>query len=134
MTFQNKRILVADDSLMMREELISFLNKMNISNIEKAENGKEAVEILKNNVDQENKFNLILLDINMPGFTGIQVLKLLRTIETYKNTHVLMVSTENEKEIVLEAIVSGANDYILKPFNYESFKQKIMKYLTISEN
>ncbi|TNF28228.1 MAG: response regulator, partial [Deltaproteobacteria bacterium] len=101
-----------------------------ISEIKMAENGKQAVELLKAEALYDHPFDLILLDINMPGFTGIQVLKILRTIKAYEDTPVLMISTENEKEIVLEAIVSGANDYILKPFDFEVFKQKTSKYLS----
>ena len=126
----DKKVFFADDSKTMREEVQDSLFRLGISEIKMAENGKQAVELLKAEALYDHPFDLILLDINMPGFTGIQVLKILRTIKAYEDTPVLMISTENEKEIVLEAIVSGANDYILKPFDFEVFKQKTSKYLS----
>ncbi len=124
-----KKIFYADDSKTMREEVQDNLMRIGISHIKMAENGKEAIELLKSAAKEDHSFDMILLDINMPGFTGIQVLKILRTMPVYEKTPILMVSTENEKEIVLESIVSGANDYILKPFDFDVFKKKTEKYL-----
>lgn len=126
---KDKKVFLADDSKAMREAILESLLRLEIAEVKIAENGKQAVELLKAEALYDEAFNLILLDINMPGFTGIQVLKIIRTIKAYESTPVLMVSTENEKEVVLEAIISGANDYILKPFDHETFKEKVLKYI-----
>lgn len=126
---KDKKVFFADDSKTMREQVSGFLNDMGISHLTYAENGKQAVDLLKKETQEQKVFDLILLDINMPGFNGIQVLKILRTIKIYEHTPVLMVSSENEKKTVLDSILSGATDYILKPFDYKTFQVKILKYL-----
>ncbi len=62
---------------------------------------------------------------------GIQLLKSLRGLDTYKKVPIFMVSTENEKDIIIKCIMEGANDYILKPYQPETVKDKLTKKLNL---
>lgn len=114
------KILVVDDTPMIRNIIKDILMKLGYSNIKDAENGIHALQRLK-----EEKFDLVFLDWNMPGMQGIDVLREMRKSETYKNTPVIMVTAEAEKEKVISAIKEGVSDYIVKPFKPSTLKDKI---------
>lgn len=114
------KILVVDDTPMIRNIIKDILMKLGYNNIKDAENGIHALQKLK-----EEKFDLVFLDWNMPGMQGIDVLREMRKSETYKNTPVIMVTAEAEKEKVITAINEGVSDYIVKPFKPTTLKDKI---------
>ena len=62
----------------------------------------------------------------MPNMDGITLLKSIRSIEIYKTTPIFMVSTENKKDTIISAIVSGATNYIIKPYDPALVKEKIL--------
>lgn len=107
---ENKiKVVVVDDHDLIREGLnriISFEEDLLI--YEKLKNGKEVIEYLASN----DVPDVILLDINMPYMNGIEVLKILK--EEYKSIKVIMLTVENEKKTILEAMDMGADGYILK--------------------
>ncbi|MBI5267486.1 MAG: response regulator [candidate division Zixibacteria bacterium] len=107
----------------MRRIIVSVLKKAGVNDISEVNNGQEALDVLK----QDKDIGLVLLDWNMPVMTGIETLKHIRT--TNKQLPVVMVTTESEKERVVEAIKAGANDYMLKPFNPDDVLEKLRKYL-----
>lgn len=114
------KILVVDDTPMIRNIIKDILMKLGYNNIKDAENGFHALQKLR-----EEKFDLVFLDWNMPGMAGIDVLRELRKSEAYKNTPVIMVTAEAEKEKVLAAIQEGVSDYIVKPFKPTTLKDKL---------
>lgn len=114
------KILVVDDTPMIRNIIKDILMKLGYNNIKDAENGIHALQKLR-----EEKFDLVFLDWNMPGMQGIDVLREMRKSETYKNTPVIMVTAEAEKEKVITAITEGVSDYIVKPFKPTTLKDKI---------
>jgi two-component system chemotaxis response regulator CheY len=87
-----------------------------------AANGREAYQQLQN-----HKVHLVLLDWNMPEVSGIDFLKKLRSIEDYRDLPVIMVTSEAAKYNVIEALKSGATDYIIKPVNEKKFVEKLSK-------
>ena len=117
------KALIVDDSQIMRRIIVSVLKKAGVNDIAEVANGQEALDALKADKD----IGLVLLDWNMPVMTGIETLKHIRT--TNKQLPVVMVTTESEKERVVEAIKAGANDYMLKPFNPDDVLEKLRKYL-----
>lgn len=117
------KALIVDDSQIMRRIIVSVLKKAGVNDISEVTNGQEALDVLK----QDKDIGLVLLDWNMPVMTGIETLKHIRT--TNKQLPVVMVTTESEKERVVEAIKAGANDYMLKPFNPDEVLEKLRKYL-----
>ena len=119
-------VLVVDDSLTMRRIISICLEKMGNFNIINAENGLEALNKL-----HDNDVKLIISDWNMPEMNGIDFVKAVRALERYNSIPILMVTSVNFKKEVYEAVKSGVNGYLVKPFKEEELLQKIktlMKY------
>ncbi len=116
------KILVVDDMSTMRRIVKSILNQLGFTNIEEAENGKQALAKLK-----AEKFDFVVTDWNMPEMDGLELVKAIRSDDELKNIPVLMVTAEGKKESVIEALKAGVNNYIVKPFTPEVLKEKIEK-------
>ncbi len=116
------KILVVDDMSTMRRIIRTILNQLGYSNIEEAENGKQALARL-----QKEKFDFVITDWNMPEMDGLQLVKEIRADENLKSLPVLMVTAEAKKENVMEALKAGVNNYIVKPFTPEVLKEKMEK-------
>lgn len=117
------KVLVVDDSTTMRRIIIASLANMNLTEIVEAGNGQEAVDKVKT-----DDIGLILMDWNMPVMTGIEAVKMIRSLGM--KMPIVMVTTEAEKERVLEALKSGANNYIIKPFRPEVVVTKLQETLS----
>ncbi len=115
-------VLIVDDFATMRKIVKNVLKQIGFRNIFEAEDGKNALEILK-----REKIQFIVSDWNMPQMTGLELLKTVRSTEAYKDIPFLMVTAEGQKEQVLEAIKQKVNNYIVKPFTPETFKEKVDK-------
>lgn len=118
-----KTILVVDDSQIMRNIVKNtfLLIKIPCSFIE-ADNGQDALKEL-----EKNPVDLVLLDWNMPRLSGIDFLKQVRANSKYAKLPIIMVTSEAAKYNVIEALQSGATDYIIKPINEKKFTEKILK-------
>lgn len=114
------KVLVVDDSAIMRKVIISALVAMNISAdaIDQAEDGVQAVKAAA-----EKQYDIILMDWNMPNMLGIDAVKAIR--DSGNKTPILMVTTEGEKSNVVRAIQTGANNYLVKPFNAEDLRSRV---------
>ncbi|MDD4050913.1 MAG: response regulator [candidate division Zixibacteria bacterium] len=121
------QVLVVDDSQIMRKIIMGALKKLGVNDIMEASNGQEAIDIVSN----DNTVGLVLMDWNMPVMTGIEAVRKIRAGSI--KTPVVMVTTEAEKEKVMEAIKSGANDYLIKPFNHKDIQGKLEKFLQCAE-
>lgn len=125
----SRRIMIADDLPNMRADLRKVLTEMGFRNIKETADGKAAWDELRIEAQYGNPYDIIFSDINMPQMNGLLLLKNLRFLEAYKKTPIFMVSTENEKEIIVKAILEGATDYILKPFDPKVIRDKLMTRL-----
>lgn len=114
------KILVVDDIMTMRSLLRHELRQLGYEDVETAENGLAA---LKKILTQ--KFDLVIADWNMPGLTGINLLRTVREKPELKNIKFLMVTAEAKEENILDAKEAGVDDYILKPFAPAILKEKI---------
>ncbi|MDT7907986.1 MAG: response regulator [Candidatus Calescibacterium sp.] len=114
------KILLVDDQPLIRKIVRDILAQLGYMNVEEAENGQDALEKLR-----MKKFDLIFLDWNMPIMQGIDVLRELRKMPAYKDTPVIMLTAEAEKEKVLTAIQEGVTNYIVKPFKPATLKEKL---------
>lgn len=122
MTDQNMKILVVDDFSTMRRIVKNLLRQLGYENIEEAEDGAQAYTKLKS-----GNFGFVVSDWNMPNMDGLDLLKKVRSDPDLKNTPILMVTAEAEKEKVITAIQAGVNNYVVKPFTGEMLKEKIDK-------
>ncbi|MBM0067274.1 response regulator [Alkalicoccobacillus gibsonii] len=111
-------ILIVDDAAFMRMMIKDILVNAGLQVIGEAENGLQAVEKY-----QELKPDLVTMDITMPELDGIQALKRIREIDPDAN--VIMCSAMGQQALVLEAIQSGAKDFIVKPFQKERVVETI---------
>lgn len=118
-----KTVLVVDDSRIMRNIVKNTFTAMNIPcQFIEAGNGKEALARL-----EEQEVHLILLDWNMPELSGLDFLKTVRAQDKYKSLPIIMVTSEAARYNVIEALKNGATDYIIKPVNEKSFREKLSK-------
>lgn len=120
------RILVVDDSISFRSLLKKVLTGLGYTNIYQAEDGFKAMAVLKTAAtNPEKKIGLIFSDWNMPECNGLDFFKMLKQDNAIKDTPFIMVTSENEVSQVLEAVNLGVTDYIVKPADPETVKQKI---------
>ena len=113
------RILTVDDAAFMRKVIKDTLTKAGYTDIYEAEDGAQAVE--KYN---ELKPDLVLMDITMPNMDGLEALKAIRAADG--NANVVMCSAMGQETMVIDAIRSGAKDFIVKPFKPE----RVLKTVT----
>jgi two-component system chemotaxis response regulator CheY len=122
MAFDDKRVLVVDDSNVMRQIIKNNLKQLGFKSdlISDAEDGSVGFRKLS-----EGKVDLIVSDWNMPKMTGIEFLKAVRADANFKAIPFLMVTSEAEKEKIMEAVQAGVSQYIVKPFNANQLEEKI---------
>ena len=113
------KILVVDDATFMRKVIKDTLNKAGYNDIHEAVDGVDAVEKYK-----EVQPELVLMDITMPNMDGLEALKTIRGMDG--NANVVMCSAMGQETMVIDAIRSGAKDFIVKPFKGE----RILKTVT----
>jgi two-component system chemotaxis response regulator CheY len=116
------RVLVVDDFATMRKIVKNVLKQISIENVVEAENGKHALTVL-----QTEPVDLIISDWMMPEMTGIEFLKVCKGDEEKKKIPFIMVTAEGQKDSVMEAIKSGVDNYIVKPFTPDKLKDAIDK-------
>ena len=114
------RALVVDDSSAMRAILGMTLKRRGFE-ILQAKDGQDALNVL----DSRGKVELILIDWNMPGMNGLELLRRIRGLPQYAGTQILMVTTETGIEQMSEALSAGANEYIMKPFTPDVVMDKL---------
>ncbi len=114
------KVMVVDDSKSIRQIERRYLSQMGYEVLE-AENGEEALKVLEENPDVA----LILLDWHMPVMNGYEFLKRVRANDKWANVKIMMVTTENQERSVIDAIMAGANEYLMKPFDQEMLESKI---------
>lgn len=116
------KVLVADDSGVMRKIIIRSLNSCGVTEIVEAGDGAEALaKMAGQNID------LVLTDWNMPNKSGLELVQELRALGSA--VPIIMVTTEAEVGRVKEAIQAGINDYLAKPFDNDVLRQKIEKFV-----
>ena len=116
------KILIADDEQEVREVLKKLLLKKIHCTIELADDGAQVIERIK-----QAAFDLLLLDVKMPGLSGIDVIKEVRRVSP--RTKIVVISGYDSKEVSDRALEEGAADYILKSYVSEEIESKIKKIL-----
>ena len=119
---QKIKILVVDDFSTMRRIVKNVLKQLGYDNIEEAEDGAAALVKLKS-----GGFGFMVSDWNMPNMDGLQLLQEVRKDPLLSKLPILMVTAEAEKAKVITAIQAGVNNYVVKPFTAEVFKEKMDK-------
>ena len=118
------KFLVVDDFSTMRRIVRGLLKEMGCNNVEEAEDGVVALQMLKT-----NHYDFVVSDINMPNMNGFDLLKALKADDNLKHIPVLMVTAEARKEDILLAAQSGAAGYVVKPFTKATLEEKVTKIM-----
>lgn len=112
-------ILVVDDELIVRDSLKEWLDDEGFS-VDMADSGPTALEMLA-----EKEYQLVLTDIKMPGMDGVEMLK--QALQDHPDLSVVMMTAYATVETAVDALKTGALDYLLKPFDPETFTPKILE-------
>ena len=112
----NSRILVVDDEPQLRRALRSTLSALGFI-VDDAETGEAALEKLR-----EERFDLVLLDINMPGLSGIETC---RAVRARSDISILMLTVRDRAEDKIQALDAGADGYVTKPFDVNELLARI---------
>ncbi|EKN47717.1 response regulator [Pseudomonas floridensis] len=119
---KNMKILIVDDFSTMRRIIKNLLRDLGFTNTSEADDGLTALPML-----QSGAFDFLVTDWNMPGMSGIDLLRQVRQDERLKSLPVLMVTAEAKREQIIEAAQAGVNGYVVKPFTAQALKEKIEK-------
>jgi len=119
---KNMKILVVDDFSTMRRIIKNLLRELGYNNVVEADDGNTALPIL-----QKGGIDFLITDWNMPGMTGLELLKHVRADANLKDLPTLMVTAEAKREQIMEAAQAGVNGYIVKPFTAATLREKIDK-------
>ena len=117
-------VLVVDDYKTMLRILRNLLKQIDFHNVDDASDGMEALTKLR-----AGQFGLVISDWNMEPMTGLQLLQQVRADSRLKATPFIMVTAESKTENVIAAKQAGVSNYIVKPFNAETLREKIEKVL-----
>lgn len=120
----NISILIVDDYKTMLRIIKNLLSQLGFNNVEEAISGSTALTKLK-----EKKFDLIISDWNMDQMTGYDLLKSVRADPELKNLPFILITAESKTDNVVAAKAAGVNNYIVKPFNAETLKTKLVSVL-----
>ena len=110
------KIMLVDDAAFMRMMVKNTLMKSGYDNFVEAQDGAEAVK----KYDEENP-DMVIMDITMPNMDGLQALKKIR--ESHPDAKIVMCTAMGQEGMVVDAIKSGARDFIVKPFNADRIVQ-----------
>jgi len=119
---KDMKILIVDDFSTMRRIIKNLLRDLGFTNTHEADDGNSGLPLLKN-----GDFDFLITDWNMPGMTGIDLLKALRADEKTKSIPVLMVTAEAKRDQIVMAAEAGVNGYVVKPFTAQTLQEKIEK-------
>ena len=121
---KNMPILIVDDYKTMLRIIRNLLNQLNFINVEEAVDGITALAKLRS-----NSIGLVISDWNMEPMTGLQLLREVRADANLKDTPFIMITAESKTENVVAAKEAGVSNYIVKPFNAETLRTKLVSVL-----
>ena len=119
---ENKKVMIVDDSSIIRKTISNYLSEENIEIVGSAENGKVALDLFK-----KTNPDIVTLDITMPEMDGLTLLE--KMLEINKNIKVMIVTALADKSTGLKAIKLGAKSYITKPFTENVLKDTLKRLL-----
>ncbi|MCS6921176.1 chemotaxis response regulator CheY [Elioraea thermophila] len=121
---KNINVLIVDDYKTMLRIIRNLLRQLDFNNVDEATDGAQALSMLR-----AGNYGLVISDWNMQPMTGLQLLQEIRADAKLKHLPFIMVTAESKTENVIAAKQAGVSNYIVKPFNAETLKEKIEKVL-----
>ncbi|MDD2448097.1 MAG: chemotaxis response regulator CheY [Sulfurimonas sp.] len=123
------KLLVVDDSSTMRRIIKNTLARLGYKDILEGADGVEGWTQMDTNPD----IDMLITDWNMPEMNGLELVKKVRADERFKDTPIIMVTTEGGKAEVITALKAGVNNYIVKPFTPQVLKEKLGAVMGITQ-
>jgi two-component system chemotaxis response regulator CheY len=117
-------VLVVDDYKTMIRIIQNLLRQIGFQNVDEASDGADAYQKMR-----ANRYGLVISDWNMEPITGYELLVKVRSDEQLRRTPFILITAESKTENVMAAKKAGVNNYIVKPFNAATLKQKIVSVL-----
>ena len=121
------KILIVDDMQTMRKILKNMLIKMGCDDVHEADDGIPALQMIQEAEKAGQPFKFVMSDWNMPGMSGLDLLKNLRADEKFKKLPFLMITAEGEQSNVITAVKAGVSNFVVKPFSINILQEKINK-------
>ena len=121
---KSMNILIVDDYKTMLRIIRNLLNQLSFLNVQEAADGAAALDKLR-----DGSFGLVISDWNMEPMTGLQLLREVRADDRLKSLPFVMITAESKTENVVAAKEAGVSNYIVKPFNAETLKSKLVSVL-----
>ncbi|MBI4859115.1 MAG: response regulator [Candidatus Riflebacteria bacterium] len=121
-----RRVLVVDDARIIRNILRALITKMGLKVVGEAVNGAEAIRMY-----EELRPDLVTMDITMPVVDGLTATKTI--LKQYPEANIIMVTSVGQESVMKEAILSGAKDFIVKPFNEDRIMSAIRRVLQVQD-
>lgn len=121
---KSMNVLIVDDYKTMLRIIRNLLKQIEFNNVEEASDGTEALAKLRS-----GQFGLVISDWNMQPMTGLELLQEVRADARLKQIPFIMITAESKAENVVAAKQAGVSNYIVKPLNAETLKEKIEKVL-----
>lgn len=118
------RVLVVEDSATMRSFVAATLEGEGAYEVVQVGSGFQALKLLPT-----TKFDLVITDVNMPDINGLELIKFMRSNASYKDTPLVIISTEGRDRDRDKGIGLGANAYLVKPFAPEALLELVRRYL-----
>ena len=124
---EEPKVLVVDDNQDVRDLVVHILNADGF-HVYAAIDGENALTILNS-----NKVDLVLLDVMMPGISGLEVLREIRTGSNKKlrDIPVMMITAKSSTDDIDQALALGANSYVIKPFRGTTIREKVRTILEL---
>lgn len=123
------RVLVVDDQDVMRRVIVNLLRKFGVTDVVEANSAPAALQAAA-----RQPVALVVTDWNMPGMTGLEFLRTLRSAAGTEHVPVMMVTTRDDEQDVLEAIRSGVSAYVVKPFTCEGFLERLAPVASLASS
>ncbi|RVU34655.1 response regulator [Hwanghaeella grinnelliae] len=120
----NMQVLIVDDYKTMLRIIRNLLKQLGFNNVDEAMDGSEALQKLR-----AKDYGLVISDWNMEPMTGIQLLREVRADKRMQDLPFIMITAESKTENVIAAKQAGVSNYIVKPFNAATLKQKLTSVL-----
>ena len=119
------QVLVVEDSMTMRRVVVDSVRSITDADVLEAASGEEALEIMRATPD----IRLVLLDWYLPGMSGLDVIEAAQAEPEIARIPIVMITAEREKQNVIDALRTGADNYIVKPFTQAVFRRKVGPFL-----
>jgi DNA-binding response OmpR family regulator len=121
-----KIVIVEDEKSIIDAVKVAFEFRWTEANLLSAQTGREGIDLVRN-----NNPDVVILDINLPDISGFSVLK---EIRTFSSVPVIILTVRSDDADVLKGLEAGADDYIIKPFNYITLLARVRAVLRRTEN